>query len=80
MQSDDFWNDQIEQIYVNQNNDVELIPRVGEQVIMLGSFENFEEKLANLKLFYDQAVPKVGWDKYSIINLKYKDQIVCTKK
>jgi len=80
LQSDDFWNDQIEQIYVNQNNDVELIPRVGEQVIMLGSFENFEEKLANLKLFYDQAVPKVGWDKYSIINLKYKDQIVCTKK
>lgn len=28
----------------------------------------------------NQAIPKVGWEKYSMINLKYKNQIVCTKK
>ncbi|MCD7935525.1 MAG: cell division protein FtsQ, partial [Tannerellaceae bacterium] len=33
-----------------------------------------------LQVFYEQAIPKVGWDKYSLINLKFKDQIVCTKK
>ena len=44
------------------------------------TLDEFEEKLANLKLFYEQAIPKVGWEKYSMINLKYKNQIVCTKK
>ena len=53
---------------------------VGNHRIMLGTLDEFEEKLANLKLFYEQAIPKVGWEKYSMINLKYKNQIVCTKK
>ena len=48
--------------------------------IVLGSFADFEEKLDNLRLFYEKAIPKVGWEKYSIISLKYKDQIVCTKR
>ena len=80
VQENEFRNDQIEQIYVYPDNDIELIPRVGNHRIMLGTLDEFEEKLANLKLFYEQAIPKVGWEKYSMINLKYKNQIVCTKK
>lgn len=80
LQKNEFWNNQIEQIYVHSDNEIELIPRVGKLRIVLGTFQNFEEKLNNLQLFYEQAVPKVGWEKYSIINLKYKNQIVCTKK
>ena len=70
LQENEFWNDQIEQIYVYPDNDIELIPRVGNHRIMLGTLDEFEEKLANLKLFYEQAIPKVGWEKYSMINLK----------
>lgn len=80
LQENDFWNNQIEQIYVHPDNEVELIPRVGNHRIVLGSFADFEVKLDNLRLFYDKAIPKVGWEKYSIINLNYKDQIVCTKR
>lgn len=80
LQENEFWNAQIEQIYVYPDNDIELIPRVGNHRIMLGTLDEFEEKLANLRLFYEQAIPKVGWEKYSMINLKYKNQIVCTKK
>ena len=80
LQENDFWNNQIEQIYVHPDNEVELIPRVGNHRIVLGSFADFEEKLDNLRLFYEKAIPKVGWEKYSIISLKYKDQIVCTKR
>ena len=80
LQENDFWNNQIEQIYVHPDNEVELIPRVGNHRIVLGSFVDFEEKLDNLRLFYEKAIPKVGWEKYSIISLKYKDQIVCTKR
>lgn len=80
LQENEFWNNQIEQIYVYPDSEVELIPRVGNHRIVLGSFDDFEEKLNNLELFYEQAIPKVGWEKYSMINLKYKNQIVCTKK
>lgn len=77
---DEFWNNQIEQIYVSPNQEVELIPRVGNHKIILGTFDDYIEKLTNLELFYKQAIPKVGWNKYSTINLKYRNQIVCTKK
>ena len=70
----------LEQIYVHPDKEVELIPRVGNHRILLGTFDHFEEKLANLRLFYEQAIPKMGWEKYSIINLKYRNQIVCTKR
>jgi cell division protein FtsQ len=80
LQNDDFWNNQIEQIHVRSENEVEIVTRAGDQTIILGSLENFEKKLRKLRLFYEQVIPKMGWEKYSVINLKYKNQIVCTKK
>lgn len=77
---DDFWNAQITQVYVNEANDIELIPRVGSQVILLGSLDNFEKKLEKLKMFYEKALPAEGWNKYKMINLKYSNQIICTKR
>jgi cell division protein FtsQ len=80
LQDDAFWNDQITQIFVRSTNDVEIVPRVGNHRILMGSLDDFELKLKRLRLFYDQVIPKMGWDKYSVINLKFKNQIVCTKK
>lgn len=80
LQENEFWNNQIDQIFVHPDGEIELIPRVGDFIIRMGDMTDFEEKLANLQLFYEQAIPKVGWEKYSLINLKYKNQIVCTKK
>ncbi len=76
----DFWNAQIAQVYVDSSNDVELIPRVGSQVILLGSLDDFEKKLEKLKMFYEKALPAEGWNKYKMINLKYSNQIICTKR
>lgn len=80
LHKNEFWNNQIEQINVTSKHEIELVPRVGNHRILLGSIDNYEEKLANLQLFYKQAIPKMGWNKYSVINLTYKNQIVCTKK
>ncbi|MBO7067729.1 MAG: cell division protein FtsQ [Bacteroidaceae bacterium] len=76
----DFWNKQIEQIHVTANNEIELYPRVGEHVIILGTVDNFRKKLENLMIFYKNGLSKTGWNKYSAINLSYNGQIVCTKK
>ena len=79
LQNDKFWNDQITQIYVRSVNDIEIVPRVGSHRILLGSLDDYEKKLKKLRLFYEQVIPRMGWEKYSIINLKYRGQIVCTK-
>ncbi len=77
---DNFWSAQIDQIYVDNNDEIDLIPRVGNQLIHLGTAENYEGKLRNLEAFYDKVLPEVGWNKYSVINLEFKDQIVCKKR
>ncbi|MFN8144013.1 MAG: hypothetical protein U0073_06315 [Bacteroidia bacterium] len=76
----EFWNAQIEQIYVNANGDMELVPRVGDHTILLGNDQLIEEKFDKLFTFYTEGLNKSGWNKYKVINLKYKDQVVCTKK
>jgi cell division protein FtsQ len=77
---DKFWSAQIDQIYVDGNNEIDLIPRAGNQLIHFGTAENYEGKLRNLEAFYDKVMPEVGWNKYSSINLEFKDQIVCKKE
>ena len=77
---DNFWSAQIDQIYVDGNDEIDLIPRTGNQVIHLGSTENYVGKLRNLEAFYNKVLPVVGWDKYSVINLEFKDQIVCKRR
>ncbi len=77
---DKFWSALIDQIYVDNNNEIDLIPRVGRQLIHLGTADDFRDKLKNLEAFYDKVLPVVGWDKYSLINLEFKDQIVCKKR
>jgi cell division protein FtsQ len=80
IKDDDFWSAQIDQIYVDKNNEIDLLPRAGSQVIHLGSAENLEGKLRNLEAFYDKVLPEVGWNKYSVINLEFRDQIVCKRR
>lgn len=80
LQNNSFWNAQIEQIVVAPNDDVILIPRVGNQQIVLGGMDNYQKKLDNLMKFYLQEQNEIGWNKYSSINLKFDKQIVCTRR
>jgi len=77
---DSFWAAQIDQIWVDQDDEIDLIPRVGNHIIHLGTIENLEGKLRNLAAFYEKVLPEVGWNKYSVINLEYKDEIVCKRR
>jgi cell division protein FtsQ len=79
LEKDTFWNAQIEQIYIREDLIVELIPRVGNAVIILGRFDNFEKKLRNLHQLYTQAFNVIGWNRYDKIDLQFQGQIVCTK-
>ncbi len=75
-----FWNAQIEQIDVAGNGEVTLVPRVGNQLIQMGTLADYQEKLDRLYALYTQGFNKIGWNKYKQITLKYNGQVVCTKK
>lgn len=79
IKGDTLWDNQIEQLFVDLKGDIEMVPRVGSQKIILGSADSLQTKFKNLLVFYKKAIPKVGWDTYKTINLKYANQIVCEK-
>tara|TARA_B100001057_G_scaffold336063_1_gene336842 strand:- start:9 stop:734 length:726 start_codon:yes stop_codon:yes gene_type:complete len=78
--SDSLWNAQIVQIFLKDNKEIELVPRVGNHTILLGDINNYQEKLRKLYLFYEKGVNQVGWNDYKEINLKFRNQIVCVKR
>ncbi len=80
IRNDEFWKAQIQQIKVEPNGEMTLIPTIGDHHILLGGTTNMEQKFKKLLLFYHKGLNVTGWDQYSRINLKYKDQVICTKK
>ena len=79
LQANTFWGAWIEQIVVDHKGEFELVPNIANHTILLGGINDIEQKFNNLLIFYQQGLKNVGWYKYKMINLKYKDQIVCTK-
>ena len=77
---DDFWKAQVEQVFVQKNGELLLLPQVGDYVIEFGKPEDWATKFRNLKAVYQQGFKNMGWNKYSIISVKYRNQVVCTKK
>jgi cell division protein FtsQ len=74
------WKEQVVQVYVNKEGEFELIPRVGAHHILLGNLDEWEIKLRNLELLYKQGLSANGWNTYGTINLKYTNQVICTKR
>lgn len=74
------YNAMIDQIHILRNGEVLMVPKVGDQVIELGDIANLDDKFADLLAFYRNGMTKAGWHTYSKISLKFKGQVVCTKK
>lgn len=79
LRTNEFWDHQVEQICVLENKEVDLIMRVGEQTVHLGRVENIEKKFRNLKAFYKNIMPEVGWKRYKEINIAYENQVIGKK-
>lgn len=79
--ADSFLTAQIAQVYITNARSIELIPRVGNHVIKIGDVTELDKKLKKLILFYKKGLSQTGrWEDYSVIDLRFTNQIVCTKK
>jgi cell division protein FtsQ len=75
-----FWDAQVAEIYINQAREIELVPRVGDNRILLGNADSLVSKFSNLFIFYKKALPLVGWDTYKLINIKYANQVIGVRR
>lgn len=76
----EFWKAQVEQINVTKDKQIELVPRVGDHLLILGTADDVENKLARLMNFYEKGLDNVGWNKYRSISVAYDNQVVCKKR
>ncbi|MBR4594665.1 MAG: cell division protein FtsQ/DivIB [Bacteroidaceae bacterium] len=76
----EFWKAQVEQINVTREGQIELVPRVGDHLLILGTPDNIEGKLDRLMNFYENGLDNVGWNKYRSISVAYDNQVVCKKR
>lgn len=78
--NDPFWKAQIQQIHVSNNQELQLVPRVGGHLLVLGPAENVRNKLDRLYNFYYKGLNEIGWNKYKSISVEYNNQIICKKQ
>jgi cell division protein FtsQ len=73
----DFWSAQINAMELLSNGEILLHQQVGKQVIEFGKPDEIEIKFKKINLFYNEIVPKKGWNAYDRVNVKFKNQIIC---
>lgn len=77
---DSIWNAYISMIKVKSPSDIILVPVIREHVVNIGAPTDFDDKFARLKRFYSEVLPLQGWEKYDTLTLKWKGQLVATKR
>ena len=71
-----FWMAQIDQIDITSQNDFEMIPKLGNQVIRFGDASEYMQKFARLLAFYQKVEQNIGWNKYSVLDVRFKNQVI----
>jgi len=77
---DEFLMALIDQVDITADRSFEMTPKLGNNIIAFGDAENAESKFDKLKLFYKEVMVKSGWNKYSVVDVQYKNQVVARRK
>lgn len=80
IREDHFMSQHIVGIHIDDNGDLTFYQRVHDFKIAFGKPENVETKFRNFKAFYQKTVKDSTISAYSLVNLKFDNQVVGTKK
>ncbi len=80
VQKDSFSMAMIDQVDITPQRSFEMVPKIGNQLIVFGDATDVDIKLSKLKMFYKEIMVKAGWNSYSVINVAYKNQVVAKRK
>lgn len=65
---------------VRDTNNIIVVPQFSGHVVNIGNADDFENKFAKLKQFYNEVMPVKGWNTYDTISVKWNHQIVATRR
>lgn len=77
--NDPFWLAQVAQVDITADKTFEIVPLVGNYIVRLGNADNVDQKFRRLMIFYQQVLSKTGFDKYKVIDVQYKGQVVASR-
>ena len=80
IQADEFLKKNVVEIRQNENKSIDLKFRKDDFIIQIGSLNQLDKKINNLKAFYKKAMRDSTLNKYSVVNLRFDKQVICTKK
>ena len=80
IKKDEFLNKNISQIFIKDDQKIDLKIRGNNTIIEFGNNNRLKNKIQNLKAFYNRAISKNEIDKYKKINLRFENQVVVVKK
>ncbi|MEZ4855689.1 MAG: cell division protein FtsQ/DivIB [Gelidibacter sp.] len=80
VQNDEFLKTHVVEIHQNENKSIDLKFRTDDFKIQLGALNQLNKKINNLKVFYQKAMRDKTLNSYSVVNLRFDKQVICTKK
>jgi len=78
--TDSFLMAMIDQVDITEYRTFEMIPKFGNTIIVFGDAKDTDEKFSKLQLFYKDVMVDAGWNKYSAVNVQFKNQVVASRK
>lgn len=77
IRKDDFLSRQVSELVIDNDFNIKMLPQVGNHVIIFGSMETYSDKFDRLTVFYNDILPKKGWNFYKEVDLTFSGQVVC---
>ncbi len=77
--ADPFWLAQVAQMDITPDRYFEMIPVVGNHLVKMGTGEQIDRQFGRLMIFYKEVLSKTGFDRFRVIDVQYKGQVVASR-
>lgn len=78
--ADSFWMAQVAQVDITPQSTFEMVPVVGDHIVVLGDANDIDRKFKHLYTFYKQAWLQNGINTYEKLDVQYSNQVVAVRK
>jgi cell division protein FtsQ len=80
IQKDSFFMAQVAQVNIEPNGTFQMVPTLGDHLVLLGTVDQLEDKLNRLFTFYKKVWLVSGVNAYQFIDCRFNHQVVALKK
>ncbi len=80
VESDSIMSDLTSMIVANSPHNLLIVPKVTGHVVNFGDTTRLLDKRNALLLFYHRVMPHKGWELYDTISVKYRGQVIATRR